>query len=93
MSIESILSSCVALLILTAAMGVVYAIYSAVKARKQKDYFAEIHKELAVGQRVAFAGGLYGKLVRVGKETCDVEIKSGGVVVEVSRYAIQKIVK
>lgn len=92
MSIESILSSCVALLILTAAMGVVYAIYSAVKARKQKDYFAEIHKELAVGQRVAFAGGLYGRLVRVGKETCDVEIKSG-VVVEVSRYAIQKIVK
>ncbi|HQE69626.1 MAG TPA: preprotein translocase subunit YajC [Atopobiaceae bacterium] len=92
MSIESILSSCVALLILTAAMGVVYAIYSAVKARKQKDYFAEIHRELAVGQRVAFAGGLYGKLVRVGKETCDVEIKSG-VVVEVSRYAIQKIVK
>lgn len=92
MSLESILSSCAALLILIAAMGAVYAIYGAVRARRQKDYFAGIHKGLAVGQRVAFAGGLYGKLVRVGKETCDVEIKSG-VVVEVSRYAIQKIVK
>lgn len=78
MSLESILFSCAALLILLAAMGIVYAIYSAVRAGRQKDYFAEIHKELAVGQRVAFAGGLYGKLVRVGKETCDVEIKSGG---------------
>lgn len=91
MSLESILSSCAALLILLTAMGIVYAIYSAVRAGRQKDYFAAIHKELKVGQRVAFAGGLYGKLVRIGTETCDVEVKSG-MVVEVSRYAIQKIV-
>ena len=31
-----------------------------------------------------------GKLVRVGKETCDIEVKSGAVI-EVSRYAVQEI--
>ncbi len=92
MSLESILSSCVAVLVLTAAMGVVFAIYSAVRARRQKDYFAKMHRELAAGRRVVFAGGLYGRLVRVGTTTCDVEVASG-VVVEVSRYAIQQIVK
>lgn len=92
MSLESILSSCVATLALMAVMGVVYALYSAVSTRRQRDYFAKMHKGLAAGQRVAFAGGLYGTLVRVGTETCDVEVASG-VVVEVSRYAIQQIVK
>ena len=86
---QSVLSACAALLILIAIM-VVYAIYSAVKAKKQKAYFAELHASLRKGQRVAFAGGLYGKLVRVGEETCDVEVKSGAVI-EVSRYAIQEI--
>ena len=89
---QNVLAACAALLILIAIMGVVYAIYSAVKANKQKAYFAELHSSLKIGQRVAFAGGLFGKLVRVGEETCDVEVKSGAIV-EVSRYAIQEIVK
>ena len=89
---QNVLAACAALLILIAIMGVVYAIYSAVKANKQKAYFAELHSSLKVGQRVAFAGVLFAKLVRVGEETCDVEVKSGAVV-EVSRYAIQQIVK
>lgn len=89
---QSVLSACTALLILIAIMGVVYAIYSAVKANKQKASFAELHANLKRGQRVAFAGGLYGRLVRVGEKTCDVEVKSGAVV-EVSRYAIQEISK
>ena len=79
---QNVLAACAALLILIAIMGVVYAIYSA----------AELHANLKVGQRVAFAGGLFGKLVRVGEETCDVEVKSGAVI-EVSRYAIQEISK
>ncbi|MGI6229976.1 MAG: preprotein translocase subunit YajC [Tractidigestivibacter sp.] len=88
--LQSVLASCVALLLLIAIMGVVYAIYSSVKARKKRDYFADLHKNLKSGQRVAFAGGLLGTLVRVGEETCDVKIKSGDVI-EVSRYAIQEI--
>ena len=57
---------------------------------KQKDYYKEVHTELAVGKRVAFSNGLIGKLVRVGKETCDIEVKSGAVI-EVSRYAVQEV--
>ncbi len=46
---------------------------------------------MARGQRVVLASGIYGKLVRVGEETCDVEVKSGAVL-EVSRASIQQIV-
>ena len=35
---QNVLAACAALLILIAIMGVVYAIYSAVKANKQKAY-------------------------------------------------------
>lgn len=90
LSPESIANACVALLILTAIMGVVFMIFSYVRQKKQQKYFAELHKSLKVGSRVQFAGGLFGKLVRVGKETCDVEVKSGQVL-EVSRFAIQAI--
>ena len=43
---QNVLAACAALLILIAIMGVVYAIYSAVKANKQKAYFAELHSSL-----------------------------------------------
>ena len=58
--------------------------------RKQKNYYKDVHIELAPGKKVAFSNGLIGKLVRVGKETCDIEIKSGAVI-EVSRYAVQEV--
>lgn len=90
MSWDSILSACIALLILIAIMGVVFFIYTAVKTNKQKKYFANLHGELKKGQKVMFAGGLYGTLKRVGDETCDCELKDG-TVVEVSRYSIQEI--
>ena len=43
---QNVLAACAALLILIAIMGVVYAIYSAVKANKQKAYFAELQWSL-----------------------------------------------
>ena len=49
-----------------------------------------LQENLAPGQLVVLADGIYGKIVRVGKETVDLEFKSG--VAEVARYAIARVI-
>ncbi len=87
---DNILASSLVLLVFLLVVGVILTIVNYLRMRKQKDYYKDIHVELAPGKKVAFSSGLIGKLVRVGKETCDIEVKSGAVI-EVSRYAIQEI--
>ena len=87
---ETLLASSIALLALMTLAGLVFAAFGYVKAKRQRGYYADLHKSLEVGQRVQFSGGLIGELVRVGGETCDVRLKSGAVA-EVSRFSIQGI--
>lgn len=87
---ENILASSIVFLVFLAVIGVIFSIVNYRRMSKQKDYYKDVHTELAPGKKVAFASGLIGKLVRVGKETCDIEVKSGAVI-EVSRYAVQEI--
>ncbi|MCI1666351.1 MAG: preprotein translocase subunit YajC [Atopobiaceae bacterium] len=88
----SILGASIALLIMLGVAGLIYTIWSQGKVKRQKGYYEDIHKTLAVGQRVMFSDGIYGTVQRVGTEVCDIKVKSGAVM-EVSRYAIQQIVK
>ncbi len=87
---DNILASSIVLLTFLLIVGVILTVVNYLRMRKQKDYYKGVHTELAVGKKVAFSSGLIGKLVRVGKETCDIEVKSGAVI-EVSRYAIQEV--
>lgn len=89
---ESILASSIVMLVFLAIIGLIYYIFSYRKMKNQKAVYKEIHLELAPGKKVMFAGGLYGTVQTVGTDICDVKLKSGAVV-EVSRYAIQEIVK
>lgn len=89
---ENILASSIVFLVFLAVIGVIFTVLNYRRMSKQKDYYKGVHTELEVGKRVAFSNGLIGKLVRVGKETCDIEAKSGAVI-EVSRYAIQEVIK
>lgn len=89
---QQVLSSSVALLILLTIVTLVYSIVNYNRSRKQRNYYKEIHKDLKAGQKVVFAGGLIGIVTRVGKETCDIRLKSG-VEVEASRFSIQQIEK
>lgn len=87
---ENILASSIVFLVFLAVIGVIFTVGNYLRMRKQKNYYKDVHTELAPGKKVAFSNGLIGKLVRVGKETCDIEIKSGAVI-EVSRYAVQEV--
>lgn len=88
---QNILASSIVLLAFLIICFLIYTILGRRNVAKKKSYYEDIHKRLAKGQRVMFSDGLYGKLLRVGMETCDIEVKSGAVI-EVSRYAIQEIV-
>lgn len=87
---EYILASSIVLLFFLMIIGLMAYLF-AVRANKKKVGGAEdIQKNLAVGQRVVLADGIYGNVVRVGKETVDLELKSG--TAEVARYAIARVV-
>ena len=87
---QNVLSSSVALLILFAITGVVYLIWSQVGAKKKREYFKELHTELAPGQEIMFAGGIYGTIKSINGDKVEVKVRSGAVL-DVSRYAIQQI--
>ncbi len=88
----NIFASSIVFLVFLIIIALIYFWLSSRGVKKQKQFLEQMHKDLKVGQKVMFAGGLFGKLRRVGNETCDIEV-SQGTVIEVSRYAIQEIVK
>ena len=51
-----------------------------------------IHTDLAPGQRVMFGGGIFGDVKSVQGDVVEVKVRSGATL-DVSRYAIQEIVK
>lgn len=87
---QSVLSSSVALLILLAIMGVAYVIWTQVGLKKKREYFKAIHTDLAPGQEIMFAGGIYGTVKSINGDKVEVKVRSGAVL-DVSRYAIQEI--
>ena len=84
---QNVLASSVALLLIMAVMGVVYFIWSKANMKKKVKYFEHIHTDLAPGQRVMF-----GDVKSVQGDVVEVKVRSGATL-DVSRYAIQEIVK
>ena len=90
---EVILWTCITIAVLMGVIAMILTIVSAVNMRKRRKEVGEIHTTLAVGSKIMFAGGFYGKVVKIcGEETLRVEL-APNVVVEISRYAVQGIVK
>ena len=90
---EVILWTCITIAVLMGIFGLILSIISAVNMKKRRSEIGDIHTTLAIGTKVIFAGGFVGKIVRLGEEEIiGIEI-APKTIVEVSRYAIQQIVK
>ena len=89
---QSVLASSVALLLIMGVMGLVYFFWSKANMKKKVKYFEHIHTDLAAGQRVMFGGGIYGEVKSVNGDVVEVKVRSGATL-DVSRYAIQEIIK
>lgn len=90
---EVILWTCVTVGVLVGAFGLILSIISAVNMRKRRKEVGDIHTTLAVGCKVIFAGGIVGKVVRMGEdEFIGIEV-APKTIIDVSRYAVQGIVE
>ena len=87
---EVILWTCVTLAVI---MGVIGLILYAISASNKRKELGEVHTDMKVGSRIMFAGGIYGKIVSMEDEdTLRVEV-APKIVITISRYAVQSIVK
>lgn len=88
---EVILWTCVTVGVLIGVFAIILSVISATNMRKRRKEIADIHTTLTVGSKVMFAGGFYGKVVRMGDdEIIGIEI-APKTIVDVSRFAIQAI--
>ena len=88
---EVILWTCVTVGVLIGIFAMILTAISAVNMRKRRKEIGDIHTTLTIGSKVMFAGGIYGKVVRLGEEEIiGVEI-APKTIIEISRYAIQSI--
>lgn len=83
--------TCITIAFLAGIFALILAIISAINIKKRRGELKDLHVDIKPGMKVMFCGGIYGKLVKVGEETVDVEVAKG-VVITVSRFAIQGIV-
>ena len=88
---EVIIWTCVTLVVIMGVIALILTVISSLNLRKKRNSLSEVHTSLAIGSRILFAGGLYGKVVGFPDEdTVNVEIAKG-TVITISTYAIQSI--
>ena len=90
---EVIIWTCITLAVLMSIIGLILYAISAKNVRSKRKELGEVHMELKVGSRIMFAGGVYGKVVGIDDEdTLRVEV-APKVVIIISRYAVQSLLK
>ena len=90
---EVVLWTCITLAVIMGVIGLILTIISSVNMKKRRNEIGSLHTTLAIGKRVMFAGGIYGKVVRMNEtdEIIGVEI-APKTIVDISRFAVQDIV-
>ena len=90
---EVIIWTCITLAVLMSIIGLILYAISAKNVRSKRKELGEVHTVLKVGSRIMFAGGVYGKVVGIDDEdTLRVEV-APKVVITISRYAVQSLLK
>lgn len=88
---EVVLWTCITVGVLAGVGAIILIFISAKNVRKRSSELKNIHIELKTGMKIMFCGGVYGKVVKVGDETVEVEVAKN-VVITISRYSIQGVV-
>lgn len=85
---EVVLWTCITIAVLAGICALILIFISTKNLKKRTSELKNLHVELKAGMKVMFCGGIYGKVISVGKETVEVEVAKN-VVITVSRYSIQ----
>ena len=90
---EVVLWTCITQAVIMGVIAMILTVISAMNMKKRRKQIGDLHTTLAVGSKVMFAGGIYGKVVRLGQEEIiDVEV-APKTIIQISRFAIQGIVE
>lgn len=87
---EIIIWSCVTVGVLIGICAIVLSVISAKNMKKNREAMRKLQEGIKIGAKILFAGGIYGKIVRIKNDVIDVEINKS-TVIQISRYSIQDV--
>lgn len=90
-NLSVIIWSIVTVGVLMALFAIVLTIYSARNMKRNREAMRTLQEGIKVGAKIMFAGGIYGKIVKIKNDTIDVEINKS-TVIQISRYSIQDVI-
>lgn len=91
MNLDIIIWTCVTVGVLIGLCAIVLIFISSRNMKKNREAMKDLQEGIKVGARILFAGGIYGKIVKVKNDVIDVEINKS-TVIQISRYSIQNII-
>ena len=86
-----IILTCVTVAVLIGICALVLLFISSRNMKKNREAMRDLQGAIKVGARILFAGGIYGKIVRIKNDVIDVEINKS-TVIQISRYSIQNVI-
>ena len=90
--IDNMLASAIVLVIMITIGVIVFYFINRKQVNTRKETYISLHQNLKPNVKVEFAGGLIGKLVKVGEEFCEVELTKG-IDFTISRYSITRVIE
>ena len=91
MNTTVIIWTCVTVAVLIGICALVLIFISSRNMKKNREAMRDLQGAIKVGARILFAGGIYGKIVRIKNVVIDVEVNKS-TVIQISRYSIQNVI-
>lgn len=86
-----IIWTCVTVGVLIGLCALVLIFLSSRNMKKNRESMRKLQGDIKVGARILFAGGIFGKIVKIKGDVIDVEINKS-TVIQISRYSIQDVI-
>ncbi len=90
-NVTVIIWTCVTVAVLLGICALVLLFISSRNMKKNREAMRDLQGAIKVGARILFAGGIYGKIVRIKNDVIDVEVNKS-TVIQISRYSIQNVI-
>ena len=90
-NVTVIIWSCITVAVLLGICALVLLFISSRNMKKNREAMRDLQGAIKVGAKILFAGGIYGKIVRIKNDVIDVEVNKS-TVIQISRYSIQNVI-
>ena len=90
-NVTVIIWTCITVAVLLGICALVLLLISSRNMKKNREAMRDLQGAIKVGARILFAGGIYGKIVRIKNDVIDVEVNKS-TVIQISRYSIQNVI-